>query len=290
MARRKSSTFEDAVDLVAMLPWWAGVVIAVVSHLLLRGVANSPADNPAAIGHMGLFVATNLYRTFATIGQYLIPFMALLGAFASFLGRRKRQGLVAKAQAHSGGGNAGDALNGMSWQEFEQLVGEAFRRQGYTVNETGGSQADGGVDLVLRRDGERHLVQCKQWRAYRVGVGVVRELYGVMAAEGAAGGYVVTSGTFTDEAKLFAQGRNVELIEGPALMRLIQRARAQHGVRNDDSATGVRPARGDAEPEPTCAACGAAMVLRTAQKGAKAGHKFWGCSSFPSCRSTKAAD
>jgi restriction system protein len=52
------------------------------------------------------------------------------------------------------------------------------------------------VDLVLQRDGEKHLVQCKQWRATRVSVMVVRELFGVMAATGAVGGFVVTSGRF----------------------------------------------------------------------------------------------
>ena len=39
----------------------------------------------------------------------------------------------------------------MSWREFEMLVGEAFRVQGYSVVETGGS-ADGGVDVVLSLD------------------------------------------------------------------------------------------------------------------------------------------
>lgn len=32
-------------------------------------------------------------------------------------------------------------LNAMSWQEFEGLVGEAFRRRGYQVEETGGQGA-----------------------------------------------------------------------------------------------------------------------------------------------------
>lgn len=55
------------------------------------------------------------------------------------------------------------------------LVGEAFRLQGFEVTETGGSGPDGGVDLVARRGRETFLVQCKQWRAFTVGVDVVRE-------------------------------------------------------------------------------------------------------------------
>lgn len=95
----------------------------------------------------------------------------------------------------------------MTRQEFELLVGEGFRQQGYQVTESGGGGADGGVDLVLRKGGDKLLVQCKQWKAFMVGVTVVRELYGVMAADGAPWGFVVTSGRFTDEAKTFVKGR-----------------------------------------------------------------------------------
>lgn len=35
---------------------------------------------------------------------------------------------------------------------------------------------------------------------------------------------------------------------------------------------------------PPCAQCGKPMVLRTAQKGAKAGKQFWGCSGYPDCK------
>ena len=79
------------------------------------------------------------------------------------------------------------------------LVGEAFRMRGFSVAETGGGGADGGIDLKLKKGGEIFLVQCKQWRAYKVSVNIVRELFGVMSAQGATGGFVVTSGVFTDD-------------------------------------------------------------------------------------------
>jgi restriction system protein len=40
---------------------------------------------------------------------------------------------------------------------------------------------------------------------------------------------------------------------------------------------------------PVCPACGSAMVLRTANKGKRAGSQFWGCSRFPQCRKTRPA-
>jgi len=46
----------------------------------------------------------------------------LIGAGVSAYGRHKRNGLFAGVQESS----SPSALDGMSWQEFEMLVGEAF--------------------------------------------------------------------------------------------------------------------------------------------------------------------
>lgn len=37
---------------------------------------------------------------------------------------------------------------------------------------------------------------------------------------------------------------------------------------------------------PSCPKCGNIMVQRTAKSGANAGNHFWGCSNYPTCRST----
>jgi len=87
------------------------------------------------------------------------------------------------------------------------------------VTETRGG-ADGRVDLALKKGGELFLVQCKHWRATRVGVNIVQKLAGVMAARSATGGFVLTSGVFTDEACAFAKGKNIELMDGKALLAL----------------------------------------------------------------------
>jgi restriction system protein len=171
----------------------------------------------------------------------------------------------------------------MSWQEFEMLVGEAFRRGGYAVSETGGGGADGGVDLVLRKDGEKFLVQCKQWKAFKVGVTTIRELYGVMAAEGAAGGFVVTSGNFTQEAKAFAEGRNIDLIDGAALKGFIKEVQSQYSASSPQSQR-VPKSQSSATAEPSCPKCGSAMTKRVARQGTNSGNTFWGCTTYPKCK------
>ncbi len=256
--------------LVAQGPWWLGIGLAVLSYLSLQlalQIAWSP-PHPSA---------PRWTQPLARIAQGLIPLLCLYGAgLSAWRGLRQwhRQRLLRSVTRSQ----AADALEAITWQEFEQLVGEAFRLQGYEVTETGGGGADGGVDLLLLRDGERYLVQCKQWKAFKVGVQVVRELYGVMAAQGATGGWVVTSGRFTPAAHDFAQGRNIALIDGPQLMAMLKKyapsKKAPHAVTPSPPAT----------HQPNCPLCGAPMVQRRAQRGDHAGQSFWGCTQFPSCK------
>jgi restriction system protein len=277
---RRTSASDDMVDAVALLPWWAGVLLAAVFYVVLHYFASQPVNATPKPGQIGDVVGQTMVRTLATIGQYALPFLCLVGAAASAWRRRERHQLV-KAVAAS---PAASVLDGMSWQQFERLVGAAFRLQGYQVVENGGGGADGGVDLVLTRNGEKHLVQCKQWRAFKVGVGVVRELYGVMAAKGAAGGFVVTSGRFTDEAVAFAQGRNVRLLDGPELHGLIQQARQ---VTTGDEPATNRSATAAVALMPSCPVCSQPMKRRVARRGSNAGRDFWGCTEYPTCKGTR---
>jgi restriction system protein len=268
--RAKTSLAEDLVDVVALLPWWAGMALAGVSYAMFSAIAASPMPTGGQPHIPGIVL-----RGIAAAAQYLAPAMFLIGAALSAWRRYERRTLhenVAKSPS-------ADALNTMSWAQFESLVGEAFRQRGFSVVERGGGGPDGGIDLVLTKSGEKYLVQCKQWRAYKVGVEVIRELYGVMAAKGAAGGFVVTSGRFTDEATAFASGRNVTLVDGLALHAMIR------GVSPTPTGESAAPA----VAPPACPVCAKPMVLRTAKRGPNAGQDFWGCTSYPACRGTRSA-
>lgn len=303
MARRKkTSPLEDILDLLAMLPWWACVVLAAAGYLLLHRLAAplQASDLQGQGGAIAGVMQKAVINGLATIGQYIVPLVCLAAAALSAWRRKQRQSLVADVvQARNA-----DALDGMSWREFELLVGEAYRLQGYRVTEIGGGGPDGGVDLVLAKGGEKFFVQCKQWKAYKVGVTTVRELYGVMAAKGATGGFVVTSGRFTEDARAFAQGRNIQLVDGTRLFTMIRHARQAQGSstsgqresanaadvsQSQVTASATEPAvTAKAVPQPGCPRCGAAMELRKARQGTNAGKAFWGCSTYPKCRGTRA--
>nr|WP_242699196.1 MULTISPECIES: restriction endonuclease [unclassified Delftia] len=287
--KRKTSTAEDLMDLIAMLPWWAGIALALTSYMVLHSIAIRPlpaAQNPQQIGQLA---TTAIWQGLATGGQYILPLICLAGAAISAVRKRRRSQLFETTSASS----SADALQNMSWRKFEMLVGEGFRRRGYSVKETGGGGPDGGVDLVLSKDGEKTLVQCKQWKAFKVGVSTVRELYGVMAADGAAAGFVVTSGRFTQEAVAFAAGQNIQILDGAALMKLLQEATTQTGVgavvKDQTANPGPSPSRLSLLLTP-CSRLfpqipgrpqgRQAIVPRVAKRGASAGKAFCECSGL----------
>lgn len=272
--RRRTSLIEDLIEIASRLPWWVSLLIAFGSWLILHPIANSQPEVPKDLHQMGQSVVGQLIRTFAFFGQFVLPAVFVIGAIGSVLARAERKRLHANV---ANAKESGQTIEGISWREFEQLVGETFRRKGFTVIEKGGNGPDGGVDLVLHLGTDKYLVQCKQWKAINVGVTVIREFFGVMAAEGAAGGFVVSSGKYTAEAKAFAEGRNIQLVDGSLLKRWISKS-------SEASSSASDPNKSIDQIEPLCPLCRLPMIIRTAKRGGNAGKSFWGCSGFPGCR------
>ncbi len=173
-----------------------------------------------------------------------------------------------------------DLLRELEWKRFEQVTEAYFERAGWRT-EPARIGADGGVDIHLFRPGERSIaavVQCKAWTSSKVGVKPVRELFGVMAAESVSEGFFVTSGEYTEEARSFARGKALTLIDGSALIERIKVLPREVQRHIYEIATA-----GDYKT-PTCPRCGRKMVRRIGAKGRGAGVPFWGCPGYPRCK------
>src|SRR5205807_9889669 len=82
--------------------------------------------------------------------------------------------------------------------EFEWLVGELLRREGWSVVETGQpDRPDGNIDLRAERAGKRAVVQCKRWASKPVGVDEVRKIAGTASGESATDVVLITLSEFT---------------------------------------------------------------------------------------------
>ncbi len=334
MARQRTSPMEEMILVATKLPWWACLLLALVSYAVLHVMAMRPVM-PATVvpGQMGDAVARGLITTLAMFGQYVMPFAFALAALLSAVNEyrnkksgtfvpnhldvappsRKRVSTEASVPMPTPG-NSGkinrdfdhmlpggeeelaienpqpvplpqqwgmSVIQMMEWKRFEIVTREFLKMTGYDAHETKVG-ADGGVDIRVTKpsnDTFQGIVQCKAWNSYRVGVKPVRELYGVMAAEKATAGMVITSGTFTAEAEEFAKGK-VKLISGVNFLELIRKLPPEKQQRLLDIAL-----EGDYQT-PTCPQCDLKMTLRENKSGKNPGSKFWGCVRYPHCRQT----
>jgi restriction system protein len=154
------------------------------------------------------------------------------------------------------------------------LVALVYRKFGYAVTRRGGANPDDGIDLVIEKDGQRSAVQCKQWKTWNVGVRAVREFLGALTDAGISKGIFITLGGYTAEAKQLAEKHGIEMVNEVGLTKMIE----DTGAQFDPETLAILE-----DAQKFCPKCEREMVLKTAQKGANAGGKFWGCSSFPRC-------
>ena len=201
MARR-SSFLEDLME----LPWPIGAVMALLCYPVALILSGYLANQQNQIVQAWSSVPLQLWPVFA----FLFGFASLL----SFIIGRKKQNLYKQNQSIQ-------QIRNLTWQQFEFYIGQAYREKGYFVVETP-EGPDGGVDLILRKDGEKTFVQCKHWKLHRVGVEKVRELLGSMVAGGADHGVLVATGSFTTSAIRFGQQNGIELINGKELENMIR--------------------------------------------------------------------
>ena len=108
-------------------------------------------------------------------------------------------------------------LHALSGTEFEDVVAKLFARLDCQVTRTPGS-GDEGVDLVLRIDGVKLVVQCKRWKA-DIGAPVIRDFLGALMHSGAAHGFIITTASFTRSSADFARNKPLTLINGILLLK-----------------------------------------------------------------------
>ena len=271
MGRRKGSFGQTLVDIGAKSPWWISLPLAAAAYLVFHYLAGieTGAGSSTDIGNV---IPRQIIKTGSLLFQYGVPILLLIGAIRALFKRKRREKLFTDVAQT----NRSDRIDSLNWEQFEDLVYEYFRREGYAVAETS-KGPDGGIDLNLRKGAGTATVQCKHWRNRKVGINVVREQFGIMVSAGVDEGFVVTSGQFTEDAYAFTKGKPLHLIDGELL-----RSHLGAVASNRDQERKI-----DRKPSLACPACGSEMRLRTARRGPNAGNEFWGCSRYPKCRGTR---
>ena len=203
-------------------------------------------------------------------------------------------------------------LTSLTPQKFEDTIAELFRDLGYSVQQTPYSN-DFGRDAIATKDGKKYLIECKRYEQSRsVGRPELQKFHSAIIDDKADTGLFVTTGKFTDTAYRFAEDKNMELINGEALINYFREAYPGDGSEsrievmcpscgslfnyeiNPSSDVSSCPqghevkisseffSANSAATSPRCPTCGKEMRLINGRRG-----KFWGCTGYPVCRGTR---
>lgn len=122
-----------------------------------------------------------------------------------------------------------EELRGLAPRRFEELVAELLSRDGLDVRLTPATR-DGGRDILAFGStpvgNHLYLVECKRHAPTNpVGIGVVRQLYGVVTQERATAGLIVATSRFSTDAHEFAVSvrHQMSLRDYDALCEWLQR-------------------------------------------------------------------
>jgi restriction system protein len=170
-------------------PWWISIALAAAIALIAR--LTLPA-------HLVLYVALG-----AT------PFL-VTGAIAAWKQFR--------APSAANISSTLEAIGIMSWRDFSIAVEDAYRRDGYAVTRLPGPEAD----FEIVKAGRAALVSCKRWKATSNGIEPLRSLHAAMEARDARESFFITTGGLSDSARRFAIEKNIPVIQGAELARLLR--------------------------------------------------------------------
>ena len=156
--------------------------------------------------------------------------------------KRRESPVPAESPAESGVTREIGRLIELPRADFEELVAELYRALGHEARRTG-TPGERVVDVVVvAKNGQHWIVQCKQWRG-AVGESVIREFYAAMHREHAAQGAIITTARFTPKARQWAEGKALHLYDGPEFLRALKRIKgpAADELLNPQAAPSSQP-------------------------------------------------
>lgn len=172
-----------------------------------------------------------------------------------------------------------DFLAGIDPIMLEKLCLKAFQENGYQVEGTP-QTADGGVDGILYKNGKKIILQVKR-HIKSIGEPVLRDLYGAMAHHEADSGIVISTGGFSEKAKLWASGKPIELWGMSRIREMIYLTIPEEVLIPASFKTNELRVKKMSKGN-KCPYCGEPLRRRLGKHG-----NFWGCSGYPRCSFTR---
>ena len=170
-------------------------------------------------------------------------------------------------------------IRSMSPYDFEKYIAQLFEHFGYSAATTP-YKHDGGIDIVLYKNGIQSYVQCKKYIKQTVKVSEVRDFYGAVVDHLHGGeAFFVATNIFSSDARRFVKystnGNKIRLIDNTGLLTIIRALESKGIVIPIPDASDISQ---KIKPCPRCR--GGHLVIRYSKNNHS---PFYGCSNYPEC-------
>ena len=130
--------------------------------------------------------------------------------------QKQKEGLLAQIKTL-------DDIQLLTGRQFELLVADLMKHQGYSDVQVVGRSRDLCVDIkAIGCKGEQVAVQCKRYTATKKIVSRdMQAFYGMVQHHGVQRGMYVTTSSYTKDARELAEIHSIELIDGVGLTKII---------------------------------------------------------------------
>ncbi|WP_052342821.1 restriction endonuclease [Bacillus sp. EB01] len=156
---------------------------------------------------------------------FLASLAYLLHTLINLRKTKQAQYIRNQAKARVLRGSAYQKLMTMNSAEFEKYIADLFTCKGYTAELTP-LTGDGGKDIILRKNKEVSVVECKRYsETNKISRPDIQKFHSALIDMNAKEGYFVTTGYFTEPAMKYCIDKPIKLIDLPRLMELIEETR-----------------------------------------------------------------
>jgi restriction system protein len=193
-------------DFLVQVPWWVYVSLSGSFYVLLQYVIPFFEKQSVRVNEVHV-----------SLGPVLAPVVALAllspVTFTFLKSSRKKKLHDLRDKIKS--------IQALERDQFKEYVADAYAQAGYLVLKNDPHTSDPDVDLVLRKSSNLYLLQSRYWLNRKLGQREVKKLYSLMRDKQASGIFLLTTGIFTRDARRFAIGRSINLIDGIKLAEML---------------------------------------------------------------------
>jgi len=192
------------------LMWLVLGVFAFGARAQLGGVLGSYAE--------GLAMPAELQRWSLAVAPHALTIVCGLMAVWQLAKVRAAAGAPAAAR----GAEDADWIRRLSWMQFEQLVESHFTHRGLRTVLLRGLPGRQPRLATVDGGGAIQVIHCTEWKSEEIGYEIVNAFADEISAHSAQGGVLLTFGRLTRGASTLAADKNIEVVSGIKLTRMLR--------------------------------------------------------------------